>query len=211
MATPRRVGTENSATRAVILDAAQKVMLEEGYGAASTRRVAARAGLKPSLVHYYFPTTEDLLLALFRKGADDSDAMLHAALAAPDPLRALWQVYTDTSRMAIALEFMALAYHRPVIRAQMAEHVREMRAREVELLARLARGSGIATPDFSALGLSVVLVGIGRALIMEQGLGIDMGHAEARAWVAKLLDRIDPLQTALAGSSSGNGAARMKG
>ena len=38
-------------------------MIDEGYAAVSTRRVAAKAGLTPPLVHYYFPTTDDLLLA----------------------------------------------------------------------------------------------------------------------------------------------------
>ena len=52
MAAARRIGAENSATRTAILDATELVMVEEGYANASTRRVAARAGLKPSLVHY---------------------------------------------------------------------------------------------------------------------------------------------------------------
>ena len=43
---PRRVGAENSATRALILDATEQLIREEGYAAVSTRRVAARAGLK---------------------------------------------------------------------------------------------------------------------------------------------------------------------
>src|ERR1700712_2116321 len=84
----RRIGAESSATRALIIEAAELVMIEEGYAAASTRRVAARAGLKPSLVHYYFPTTEDLLLAVNRKGAAESDRRLDEALSSPDPLRA---------------------------------------------------------------------------------------------------------------------------
>jgi AcrR family transcriptional regulator len=111
----RRIGAENSATRAAIVEAAERVMLEEGYGAASTRRVAARAGLKPSLVHYYFPTTEDLLLAVNHKGAAEGDLRLEQALAAPDPLRALWRLLTDTSQTALALEMMALANHRKAI------------------------------------------------------------------------------------------------
>src|SRR5687768_1722088 len=105
MTRERRIGTEGSATRALILAAAEQVVREEGYAAASTRRVATRAGLKPSLVHYYFPTTDDLLLALYHKGAAESEALLNDALTAPDPLRALWRMYTDPSRTELALEF----------------------------------------------------------------------------------------------------------
>jgi DNA-binding transcriptional regulator YbjK len=49
MTTSRRLGAEDSATRTALLDAAQHPLLEEGYAAVTSRRVAARAGLKPQL------------------------------------------------------------------------------------------------------------------------------------------------------------------
>lgn len=180
---PRRIGATTSATRAPILDAAEALMREEGYGAVSTRRVASRAGLKPSLVHYYFPTTDDLLIALFRRGADQSDAMLEAALAAPDPLRALWDFFADTSRTALALEFMALANHRKAIRSFMVEHSEQMREKQVSVLTRLLGERMGELGGCPPAGLSLVLAGIGRALIMEGALGVTSGHAEARAFV----------------------------
>ena len=180
---PRRIGATTSATRAPILDAAEALMREEGYGAVITRRVASRAGLKPSLVHYYFPTTDDLLIALFRRGADQSDAMLEAALAAPDPLRALWDFFADTSRTALALEFMALANHRKAIRSFMVEHSEQMREKQVSVLTRLLGERMGELGGCPPAGLSLVLAGIGRALIMEGALGVTSGHAEARAFV----------------------------
>lgn len=180
---PRRIGATTSATRAPILDAAEALMREEGYGAVSTRRVASRAGLKPSLVHYYFPTTNDLLIALFRRGADQSDAMLEAALAAPDPLRALWDFFADTSRTALALEFMALANHRKAIRSFMVEHSEQMREKQAAVLTRLLGQRISELGGCPPAGLSLVLAGIGRALIMEGALGVTSGHAEARAFV----------------------------
>ncbi len=187
----RRIGAESSATRAVILAAAEELMQDEGYGAVSTRRVAARAGLKPSLVHYYFTTTDDLLLAMFRRGADQSDAMIDAALASPDPLRALWNFFADSSRTGITLEFMALANHRKAIRAEMVAHSEAMRTRQIELFTRLLGERIAGIEGFTPAGLSVVLAGIGRVLIMEGGLGVTAGHAEARAFVEHWLDRLD--------------------
>lgn len=188
----RRVGAENSATRALILDATEQLIREEGYAAVSTRRVAARAGLKPSLVHYYFPTTDDLLLALSRRGAEESDRLIEEALRSDDPIRALWGYLTDPSRIAIAMEFMALANHRKVIRAHMAEHCEVMRQREVEAFTRLL-GEKLAGPDgCPPVGLSLVLNGIGRAIVMEGGLGVTEGHKEALAFVEQWLDRLSP-------------------
>lgn len=188
----RRVGAESSATRALILDAAEALIREEGYASVSTRKVAARAGLKPSLVHYYFPTTDDLFLAVFRKGAELSDAMIEQALASADPLRALWNFFADPSRTAISIEFMAIANHRKSIRAHMLEHSEAMRSRQTAALEK-ALGDRIGQLEgLEAEGLTVVLAGIGRALIMEGGLGVGSGHAQARAYVEKLIDRLSP-------------------
>jgi AcrR family transcriptional regulator len=186
----RRIGTESSATRAAIIAAAEAIFIEEGYGAASTRRVAARAGLKPSLVHYYFPTTEDLLLAMSRKGQGESDEWLDRALASPEPLQAMWQLITDSSRNALALETMALANHREVIRVEIKRHCDEMRERQVAAIERVLRERLALDPVLTAPGLSLILAGVGRALVIEGGLGITAGHDDARRWVESWLEQL---------------------
>ena len=60
MKTTRRFGPESSATRTLLPDATERLMLEEGYAAVSTRRVAREVGLTPAPVRYYFNTTDDL-------------------------------------------------------------------------------------------------------------------------------------------------------
>ncbi|MEE4450913.1 TetR/AcrR family transcriptional regulator [Novosphingobium resinovorum] len=186
----RRVGAETSATRAIIVEATNQLIRDEGYASVSTRRVAARAGLKPSLVHYYFPTTDDLLVEVSRQGAAQSDRMIGEALASDDPLRALWGFFIDTSRVAMALEFMAMANHRPAVRDYMAQHSEEMRARQVEILKHMLGDRLERLEGFDAAGLSVVLAGIGRAIVMEQGLGVQTGHAEAIRIVEGWLDKL---------------------
>lgn len=188
----RRVGAETSATRELIIEATLNLIREEGYAALSTRRVAARAGLKPSLVHYYFPTTDDLIVQCSRRGAEESDVLLAQALASEEPIQALWKFFVDTSRTAISVEFMAMANHRPALREFMAEHSRLMRQRQVEIFRHIL-GDRLAGEDgLEPEGLSLVLAGIGRAIVMEDNLGVSMGHTEARAWVEAWLDRLAP-------------------
>ena len=67
MTSSRRAAVDVSGNRKALLDAAQALMVEEGYGAVTTRRVAAKAGLKPQLVHYYFESMDDLLLYVVRR------------------------------------------------------------------------------------------------------------------------------------------------
>ena len=115
MASTRRIGSEDSKTRSALLDAAQELMLEEGYAAVTSRRVAARADLKPQLVHYYFRTMDDLFLALFRRGAERNLDRQERALASPQPLRA--------PRLQ-ALPFHPECVHRQVAGLHPARHLR---------------------------------------------------------------------------------------
>ena len=55
MASPRRIRAPDAKNRTVLVEAAEPVMLQEGYAAVTSRRVAREAGLKPQLVHYSAP------------------------------------------------------------------------------------------------------------------------------------------------------------
>ncbi|WP_181860973.1 TetR/AcrR family transcriptional regulator [Streptomyces diacarni] len=49
-------------TRTLLRDAAVQLIVEEGWGRVSTRKVAERAGVKAGSVHYHFSTLTDLLV-----------------------------------------------------------------------------------------------------------------------------------------------------
>ncbi|WP_346775564.1 TetR/AcrR family transcriptional regulator [Sphingomonas sp. G-3-2-10] len=186
----RRVGSERSATRATILDATQAVMVEEGYAAVSTRRVADRAGIKPALVQYYFPTMDDLLLAVYRRAAERSTQQQREAMASGDPLRTLWTQSTDPDVSVLAVEFMALANHRKVIRLEIAQHIELTRTLLAEAFAQLLPEAGIDPALYPPAAVSLLIEGAARALIMEQGLGVSIGHDQMRLLVERWLHRI---------------------
>ncbi len=52
-------------TKRELWDAAQKVLLEEGFSGLSTRRVADAAGTQMSQIQYHFGSKEGMILALF--------------------------------------------------------------------------------------------------------------------------------------------------
>ena len=68
----RRSTAEESEARTALLDAAEAIMLEDGYAAVTTRRIAKKAGLNSALVFYYFDTMDGLFIALFRRGAQQT-------------------------------------------------------------------------------------------------------------------------------------------
>jgi AcrR family transcriptional regulator len=167
-------------------------MRDEGYAAVTVRQVAKRAGLSSTLLHYYYPTADDLLIALYRHASAKDLKLLQQALAATDPILALWAYQTDSGRTALGAEFLALANHRKSIRreiAKFAEHARSLQARTI---ARVLKQTGSDAADCSPVCLSMVLTSVSRNLIMESGVGISLGHAETRAYVKRALAHLRP-------------------
>ncbi len=190
----RRVGSEQSESRALILDTTEQLMLNEGYGAVTTRRVAKEADIRPSLVHYYFPTTDDLFLALFRRATDEALEKQDAALQSKQSLKKFWSSYQNKDRTALAIEFMALGNHRKAIQKEIADYTERTRKRRSEALAKLIDMKSIKPTSCGAEGLSVLLIGVARTLVMEEGLGISCGHKDAKAFVEWWLERLELTQ-----------------
>ncbi|RII95514.1 TetR/AcrR family transcriptional regulator [Clavibacter michiganensis] len=68
---PRRRGPRTSGdARASIIDAARMLFIESGADRVSARRIAAAAGVDPSLVRYYFGSLEALLEEALRPSED---------------------------------------------------------------------------------------------------------------------------------------------
>jgi AcrR family transcriptional regulator len=193
VASSRRIAGPQAKNRAVLLDAAERLLLDEGYAAVTSRRVAAAAGLKPQLVHYYFRTMDDLFVALYRRRADEGLAALGRALTSDRPLHALWQQARDPRGTALTTEFAALANHRKAIRAEIARYAERFRAQQAEGLAVAWRRDGIAPDGPSPIVLSVVLTSLSVVLSMEHALGVSGGHTETIGLVEHYLARSEPI------------------
>jgi AcrR family transcriptional regulator len=191
MTTPRRIGTESSETRALLLDATERLMRDEGYAAVSSRRVASEAGVTPALIHYYFPTLDDLFLAVFRRGAEKNLERHARALESPQPLRALWEFSIEPAGTALLTEFMALANHRKSIRAEIAEYAERFRRQQADLLASRLQDYGIDAGDIPPPAALVLISTVSRGIVLEDTLGITTGHAETLDLVERLLRRFE--------------------
>jgi AcrR family transcriptional regulator len=196
MAAKRRVGAEDSASRSRMLDLAETLMLEEGYAGVTSRRIAAKAGVKQPLVYYYFRTMDELFLAVFRRLAEDGLKRRAEALVAPEPIRALWELHSDRSRTALTMEFLALANHRKAVRREIARYVEQARTLEIEGLNRLfaTRGTEVQIPS---LIVTVLLTSLARGLVQEDALGISKGHSPTHAFVEACLRNFEEYGQAL--------------
>ncbi|MBU8811941.1 TetR/AcrR family transcriptional regulator [Mycolicibacterium goodii] len=183
---------KDAGTRRRLIDATAQVIRDEGYAAATTRRIAAQAGVRSALVYYYFDTLDDLYIAVLRNGADVALARMRDAVAADDPLRALWLLNSDARLSVLNTEFMALANHRKAIGAELKAYSERVRDIETTAVAMVMRGHGIDTEKYPPVVMSMLLTQSARSLSNEEAVGVTLGHTEFRAFVEQLLQRFAP-------------------
>ncbi len=180
MVSARRMGLESAKTRAQLIEAAAQIVRDEGYGALTARRLAEMVGLKRQIVHYYFRTIDDLLVAAARHMSDNFHKRFSDALNSNEPLRATLELAIDAT--AMTYEFVALALRRKAIGDEMKRMVEELRRAETDALARYMQIRGIE-PKIPPLVMTFVMRSVAQSLAVEAAIGVSAGHAEARAFV----------------------------
>jgi AcrR family transcriptional regulator len=175
----------------VLLDVTEQLMVEQGYAAVTSRRVAAKAGVTGALVHYYFPTLDDLFLAVYRRHTDRHLQRLANDLQTDKPLHVIWDYASDKEGTALTAEFLALANHRKTIQAQMAETAGRMRKIQLDGLSGVLERYGVDTQLFSAAAVVVLMAAIPRVIVIEEALGMTIGHPEAEALVQHYLEQFE--------------------
>jgi AcrR family transcriptional regulator len=187
----RRIGAPDSKTRVQLLDAAELLLREEGYAAVTSRRVAAKADLKPQLVHYYFRTMDDLFLEVFRRRAEENLSRFEGVIGNETSLRTLWQLNADPRGVAFTMEFMALANHRKAIRAEVARYAERFRAAQVEAFRAALVRNGVTEEDLPPIVALLTMTGLSQVLALEGALGVTTGHDTTVAFIERFIDELE--------------------
>jgi AcrR family transcriptional regulator len=190
MAPQRERGNAATGARERLLEATARIMREEGYAAASSRRVAAEAGVKQALVYYYFPTMDDLFVEVLRAGADVALERMRALLTEDDPLQVLWQLNSDPRLTILNTEFMALANHRKAIGAVLKSYAERVRDIETAAVTMVMRANGIDLQQYPPVAISMLIAQTARSMSNEAAIGVSQGHAELREFVERYLRRL---------------------
>jgi AcrR family transcriptional regulator len=191
MTASRRVGSTTSETRAQILQATEQILVERGYAAVTSRNVATAVGIKPGLVHYYFPTLDDLFIAVFRRGAEQNMERMAITLASPEPLRALWEQSSDRRGVALLAELLAAANHRTALKAEMVDLAQRARRLQIEAIRKLLPQYDLDPDRFPPELVAAAIQGIALLLVREEVLKLDTGHDKAAASFTRLLDELE--------------------
>src|SRR5262245_24765985 len=134
MASRRRVGVEGSKIRAQLIEAARKIVAEEGCSAVTARRLADEVRLSRHIVHYYFGTIEELFIAMMRIDADVIRERISEALKSREPLRVIW----DSANRSIGpvLELTAMAIRSEALGEELRRYITEFRQLTAQALSR---------------------------------------------------------------------------
>ena len=181
----RRMGPEDSETRAELVRIAEQIFEEEGASAVTARRLSEALGLKRQIVHYYFHSIDDVIIAVMRSKGERYKAEVEQALREQEPLHAIWSMHGDPLATAAIMEFTVLGLRREAIRAETSQLIdlyRSMFARAVE--AELKR-RGIAMKG-SVDALIAIVTQVRQTLALETALGARLGHDDE----AELLERM---------------------
>jgi len=136
------VAIRTSETRSLILHAARRRLLADGYGGLSTRKVAQEAGMPLSQLHYHFGSKQGLLLALLEAENQRRLTRQREMYAEDAPL---WQRYEracdfleddlDSGYVRVLQEMIAAGWSNP----ELGYAVRELVGGWFALLAEVSR------------------------------------------------------------------------
>lgn len=177
-----RKGQERSEA---ILDAAQRLLVDEGHAALSLRAVAQRSGIRLGNLQYYFATREELVRALLARVLERATVRLEARMgaagegagaleAALDPLL---EEQLDPTSYRLFYDLWALAAREPAIAAEL----RTFYARYTAALAGLLRQAAPELSRADALARAELLVALleGLSLFRSGTVGAPNRKVEA--------------------------------
>src|SRR4051812_13351068 len=115
---------QRAGTRQAILDATVAVLIDEGYAALSTRRVAERAGIAQSTLMHHFPAREGFLVEAVTHLAErlnaEAVAQLNDLPSAAAVIDAGWAAFTSPAAVAAA-QLWAAAWAEPELATALRE------------------------------------------------------------------------------------------
>jgi TetR/AcrR family transcriptional regulator len=185
-----RVSTARSAAEEALLDAAERVLVDAGYAAVTTRRLAEEAGVNHGLVHYYFGSVENLLVRMLERFTERLIVRQREMYAADMPFLEKWRtamrylMSEDVAYEKVWLEIQALAWNRPELREHVERVNAEWRAVLTEAFEEPHRELKIEMP-LEALVSLVITFNLG--IIVERLGGVDTGHTELLDWIDQWL------------------------
>ncbi|MEO6793553.1 MAG: TetR/AcrR family transcriptional regulator [Mycobacterium sp.] len=160
---PRKRGDD---TRAKIIDETVRCILEEGFGAATAKHVAERAGVTWGVIQYHFGDRNSLLMAV----VDDGVTRLLTSLSAVDVgelgLRQRIEAVVDTAWGCYASPTSLAAFE--ILRATRGGLGEQSRQHLLQMNEAINRLGGLISEDPADAGVAEVIWAALRGIVLAQ-------------------------------------------
>jgi AcrR family transcriptional regulator len=168
-----------------LLDAAERLLVEAGVAAMTTRKVAEAAGLNHGLVHYYFGSVEQLLIRVLERFTERLIDRQRQMYAADTPFLEKWRtamsyLVDDRPYQKIWLELQALSWNRPDLRERLAQVHLEWQEVLTEAFAPVRERLGIDVP---LEALVTLVYTFNEGIMLERLSGIEHGQRALLDWI----------------------------
>lgn len=160
---PRVRADDYEAKSQAIMDCAAVLFAKEGYPSAKLQDVAKACGATKSMLYHYFPTKDDLLLAMLKEHLEKVVHSVEAALQQPgsarDRMLALVQAYTQKSIQSRRRHMVAMQDVKYLPKAKQAPLI-ELQRQITERVADLLRALNPELPEDVYKPYSMMLIGM---------------------------------------------------
>lgn len=162
-----------------------------GYGALTSRSIAAEAGVKQQLIYYYFDSVDELVLIAFQRRMARGLERLRIDVLSERPVHALWDDFSNAMDARLTFEYMALANHHTGIREEVARFMEESRQIQIEAVRREYDKKGIDDKLMPPEALVFLISSVSMVLNREAETGVTAAHMEMRATIRRMLKRFE--------------------
>jgi AcrR family transcriptional regulator len=210
MSTARNKGNQGRATRndgpprtspkEKLLDAAERLLIDVGHGAVTTRLVSSEAGINQGLVHYYYGSMEELFLAVLERFTARLIVRQRAMYSADTTFLVKWRNAMGFLEEDLAagypkiwLELQAMGWNRPEMRARIAAVHGQWCDVLTEAFAPAMKRYGIAKGPLEVEAMVALVATFNQGIMLERLSGVDRGHAallkSIDRWISSLEGR----------------------
>ncbi len=186
--------TSTTSTAQQILTAARQALLDTGFAALSTRKVAEAAGVPLSQIHYHFGSKEQMILAMLAAENDSLVRRQAEMFTLEVPLSERWDLACDyldddleSGYVRVLQEMMAAGWSSPDVRAAVGDVLGEW----FQVLANVVDAAGAAGTDLGPFDSRELVALVAAAFLGAESmvlLGLDGDRLPLRSALRRVGD-----------------------
>jgi AcrR family transcriptional regulator len=214
----RSISQARTEATTAILDAAERLLIEVGHAAISTRKLAEEAGVNAGLIHYYFGSMEEVFLQVLERFTARLTQRQAAMYGSDLPFIQKWRTAMgylledrESGYQKLLFELQAMAWNRPELRERIRDVFRRWDAIVTDAMAAGMRELDIDTRRFPVEAVTCLVAAFNKGIMLDALIGHDFGHRELLDMIDRLLAQLDRQRRKEGGGGGDEGAAAGPG